>query len=158
MQKRQIPFGTSHYFFLRERFEQSNATVRWTVARDGLTERNLYFRQRRKCKRISTLGPRGNHNHRPCRWFAQAPLGPFTSRAYRLIEYLSLACLAPLPQMRLCTHRTPAPSDEGAGFCKAKDWGRDLSLLVSLPPSSPNGESTSLIRGRLDRCGGTGHS
>ena len=25
-----------------------------------------------------------NHNHRPCRWFAQAPLGPFTSRAYRL--------------------------------------------------------------------------
>ena len=27
-----------------------------------------------------------NHNHRPCRWFAQAPLGPITSRAYRLIE------------------------------------------------------------------------
>ena len=27
---------------------------------------------------------RENHNHRPCRWFAQAPLGPFTSRAYRL--------------------------------------------------------------------------
>jgi len=27
-----------------------------------------------------------NHNHRRCRWYAQAPLGPFTSRAYRLIE------------------------------------------------------------------------
>ena len=33
-----------------------------------------------------------NHNHRPCRWFAQAPLGPFTSRAYRLIES-SFACM-----------------------------------------------------------------
>ena len=42
-----------------------------------------------------------------------------------------------------------APSDEGAGFCEAKDWGREFALLVSLPPSSPNGESTSLIRGRL---------
>ena len=27
-----------------------NATVRWTVARDGSTERNLNFRHRRKCK------------------------------------------------------------------------------------------------------------
>ena len=25
-----------------------------------------------------------NYNHRPCRWFAQAPLGPITGRAYRL--------------------------------------------------------------------------
>ena len=32
---------------------------------------------------ISSVNGR-NHNHRPCRWFAQAPLGPFTSRAYRL--------------------------------------------------------------------------
>ena len=31
-----------------------------------------------------------NHNHRPCRWFAQAPLGPITSRAYRLITELPL--------------------------------------------------------------------
>ena len=29
---------------------------------------------------------RRNHNHRPCRWFAQAPLGPITSRTYRFIE------------------------------------------------------------------------
>ena len=29
---------------------------------------------------------RKNHNHRPCRWFAQAPLGPITSRTYRFIE------------------------------------------------------------------------
>ena len=49
-----------------------------------------------------------------------------------------------------------APSDEGAGFCEAKDWGRDFSLLVSLPPSSPNGESTSLIRGRLSAAAGLG--
>lgn len=27
-----------------------------------------------------------NHNHRPCRWFAQAPLGHVPGRAYRLIE------------------------------------------------------------------------
>ena len=33
-----------------------------------------------------------NHNHRPCRWFAQAPLGPITSRAYRLIEF-SFCCM-----------------------------------------------------------------
>ena len=31
-----------------------------------------------------------NHTHRPCRWFAQAPLGPITSRAYRLITELPL--------------------------------------------------------------------
>ena len=29
-----------------------------------------------------------DHN-RLCRWYAQAPLGPATSRAYRLIENLS---------------------------------------------------------------------
>ena len=28
-----------------------------------------------------------NYNHRPCRWYALAPLGPFISRAYRLIEF-----------------------------------------------------------------------
>ena len=33
-----------------------------------------------------------NHNHRPCRWFALAPLGPITSRAYRLIEF-SFCCM-----------------------------------------------------------------
>ena len=36
-----------------------------------------------------TLAVRGyfnNHNHRPRRWFAQAPLGPITSRTYRFIE------------------------------------------------------------------------
>ena len=33
-----------------------------------------------------------NHNHRPCRWFAQAPLGPITSRAYKLIEF-SFCCM-----------------------------------------------------------------
>ena len=32
-----------------------------------------------------------NHNHRPCRWFAQDPLGPFACQTYRLIEIFSLA-------------------------------------------------------------------
>ena len=27
-----------------------------------------------------------NHNHRPYRWYAPAPLGPFISRAYGLVE------------------------------------------------------------------------
>lgn len=27
-----------------------------------------------------------NHNHRPCRWFAQAPLGHVLGGAYRLVE------------------------------------------------------------------------
>ena len=31
-----------------------------------------------------------NHNHRPCRWYAQAPVGPITSRAYRLITEFPL--------------------------------------------------------------------
>ena len=39
-----------------------------------------------------------------------------------------------------------APSDEGAGFCEAKDWGREISILASLPPAL---RATSLIRGRL---------
>ena len=35
-----------------EGFERLNATVRWTVAGEGWTEAIIYFRQRRKCKRI----------------------------------------------------------------------------------------------------------
>ena len=42
--------------------------------------------RRRFCSAID------NHNYRPCRWFAQAPLGPITSRAYRLIEF-SFCCM-----------------------------------------------------------------
>ena len=62
--------------FLLVRLNQGNRTdlnaTRMSVAGEGLTE--------------------PNHNHRPCRWYAQAPLGPFTSRAYRLIEF-SFACV-----------------------------------------------------------------
>ena len=68
-----------------------------------------------------------NHNHRTCRWYAQAPLGPFSSRAYRLIEYLSLACSALLPQMRLCTHRRP-PCVKGA-----------VTMRTTPPPSVRTG-------------------
>ena len=65
-----------------------------------------------------------NHNHRPCRWYAQAPLGPFTSRAYRLIE-LSFACVFCPTTADAVMCAPKAPSDEGAGFCEAKDWGRE---------------------------------
>ena len=51
--------------------------------------------------------------------------------------------------MRLYTHCTPAPSDEGAGFCEAKDWGRDICTSCFSPSVFACGESTSLIRGRL---------
>ena len=89
-----------------------------------------------------------NHNHRPCRWYAQAPLGPFTSRAYRLIE-LSFACVS-CPATADAVICTPllAPSDEGAGFCGAKDWGREYSSSCFSPSVFAYGESTSLIRGR----------
>jgi len=42
------------YYWYDEKkgLEESNATVRWTVAGDGLTEPNLNFRPRRKCKRV----------------------------------------------------------------------------------------------------------
>ncbi len=40
-----------------------------------------------------------NHNHRPCRWFAQAPLGHAPGRAYRLVE--SSANRADFPGMPL---------------------------------------------------------
>ena len=42
-----------------------------------------------------------------------------------------------------------APSDEGAGFCGAKDWGREYSSSCFSPSVFAYGESTSLIRGRL---------
>ena len=49
--KEDIPFGVSSFLLaLRADANLLNATVRWTVARDGLTERNHNFRQRRKCK------------------------------------------------------------------------------------------------------------
>ena len=44
-------------FLLVERLERSNAT-RTSVAADGLTEANLYLRLRRRCKRVSPLGPK----------------------------------------------------------------------------------------------------
>ena len=77
------------------------------------------------------------------RWYALAPLGPFTSRAYRLIE-ISFACV-------FC----PTTAD-AVIYAAKKDWGREFVILVSLPPSSPNGESTSLIRGRLAAAAGLG--
>jgi len=44
--------------------------------------------------------------------------------------------------------QNPAPSDEGAEFCAAKDGGRESFSFFS-PSVFAYGESTSLIRGRL---------
>ena len=57
--------------------------------------------------------------------------------------------------MRLSAHPRP-PLTRGLDFAKQKTGGEIISLLVSLPPSSPNGESTSLIRGRLAAAAGLG--
>ena len=43
--------------------EEFYATVRRTVAREGLTERNLNFRLRRKCKRVPSLAPYWNEGY-----------------------------------------------------------------------------------------------
>ena len=40
--KRSKPFGFD-LFICADRFEQSNASVRWTLAGDGSTEPNIYF-------------------------------------------------------------------------------------------------------------------
>ena len=84
-----------------------------------------------------------NHNHRPCRWYALAPLGPYTSQAYRLIE-LSFACVS-CPATADAVISTPlvAPSNEGAGFCGAKDWGREYFSACFSPSVFAYGESTS---------------
>ena len=55
--KEDIPFGVSSFLLaLRADANLLNATVRWTVARDGLTERNHNFHQRRKCKSSPVTG------------------------------------------------------------------------------------------------------
>ena len=45
------------FFFLIFWLERSNVTVRWTVARVGLTARNLNFCQGQNCKRASSPAP-----------------------------------------------------------------------------------------------------
>ena len=47
------------------------------------------------------------------RWYAQAPLGPTTCRAYRLIE-LSFACVLRPTAADAVVCKPKAPSDEGA--------------------------------------------
>jgi len=87
-----------------------------------------------------------NHNHRPCRWYAQAPLGPFICRAYRLIE-LPFACVfcSTTADAVMCV---PAqlPLTRGLDFAKQKTGGEIiLYYILSLcqksnrfltPPSS----------------------
>ena len=53
--KKKTPFGVFFFgmVFTQRRFEDQNAT-RMSVARCGWTQRNHNFRQRRKCKRISS--------------------------------------------------------------------------------------------------------
>ena len=49
---------------------------------------------------------------RVCRWYALAPLGPFISRAYRLIEF-SFACVWCPTTADAVRYAPKAPSDEG---------------------------------------------
>ena len=89
---------------------------------------------------------------RPCQWYAQAPLGPFSSRTYRLIEF-SFACVFCPITADAVKNALQAPSDEEVGFLRSKKTGGEkISLLVSLPPYSPCGESTSLITSARRRC------
>ena len=49
----------SNFFFQLFRLERSDVTVRWTVTRDGSTERNLYFRISENANRIRPVSPYG---------------------------------------------------------------------------------------------------
>jgi len=93
-----------------------------------------------------------NHNHRRAGGMHQPPWGMPSAEPIGSLNFLSLACSTPPPQMRLgmCSPWPPlrlaksrlrrllpctAPagaSDEGAGFCETKDWGRELFLFLSL--------------------------
>ena len=54
--------------------------------------------------------PNTNHDHRPCRRYAQPPpLGPLTKRAYTTTADAVM-------------HTPKAPSDEGAGFLQSKSF------------------------------------
>ena len=80
-------FTLSAFFFYDERFEKFNATVRWTVARDGLTERNNNFCHRQKCKRISTLGPKYHYEYnKPPNLYG---LGGFELFTFRIQKFSS---------------------------------------------------------------------
>ena len=116
-----------------------------------------------------------------CRWYAPAPLGPFASRACRRIElpfpYMSypttnVVCSFSWPPLTReseaqsavvndspvdCQSRRPG-SPQRAGFCEAKDWGREYFLFLFL--------SLRLRLRRIhlphlreaNRCGGARHS
>ena len=65
-QKEQIPIRVSA-FFARWRFEESNATIRWTVARWVGPQRHLYFPSRENANE----SPAGHHYH-PIQTFISA--------------------------------------------------------------------------------------
>ena len=54
--KAETVFTVSAFFISEGEIRTSVATLRGSVAREGLTERNNNFCRRQKCKRISTLG------------------------------------------------------------------------------------------------------
>ena len=76
---------------------KTDCSARADVGIGPYNQMRTYLRIRRRFPKIRCVLPGGaapplpelcvcNHNHRPCRWFAQAPLGPITSRTYRFIE------------------------------------------------------------------------
>ena len=98
---------------------------------------------------------RANHYHRPCRWYAQAPLGPFTSRAYRLIEF-SFACVFCPTTANAVIGAPKAPLCKGS--CQPNRLTEGLTLREQPLRAKSKILPTSPYTGEACRCGGTGHS
>ena len=96
-----------------------------------------------------------NHNHRPCRWFALAPLGPIASRAYRyrLIEF-SFACVSCPTTADAVIYASKAPLCKGS--CQPNGWLRDCHYESN--PSEQNQRfcPPPLTQGRLSAAVGLG--
>ena len=96
---------------------------------------------------------RTNHNYRPCRWYAPAPLGPFTSRAYRLIEF-SFACVwcPTIADAIRCAPRPPCV--KGTQSPHSGDWG--IATMRSIPPSRLSAVPPPFAQGRHSAAAGLG--
>ena len=82
-------------------------------------------------------------------------LGPFTSRAYRLIEFPFPYMSYPTTTNVVCSFSWP-PLTRGLAFAKQKTGGENISSSRFSPSVFACGESTSLIRGRRTAAAGLG--
>ena len=127
--------------------------ARMSATSEGLTELNHNFRCKRKCNSSPVVST--NHNRRRCRWYAQAPLGPFTSRAYRLIEF-SFACVFCPTTANAVIGAPKAPLCKGS--CQPNRLTEGLTLREQPLRAKSKILPTSPYTGEAFRCGGTGHS